>query len=152
MPDANFRVRAISESPARVSVKARSFNMIVDEPPNLGGEDRGANPVEYVLAALAGCLNVVGHIVAGEMGFSIKRLEIDVSGPLNAARLMGKSQDDRAGFKEIKATMKVDSDADEETLERWVKVVEDRCPVSDNLSNETPLSVKVSTINEAVAR
>jgi len=57
MPDANFRVRAMSESPARVSVKARSFNMIVDEPPNLGGEDRGANPVEYVLAALAGCLN-----------------------------------------------------------------------------------------------
>jgi len=37
MPDANFRVRAISESPARVSVKARSFNMIVDEPPTWVG-------------------------------------------------------------------------------------------------------------------
>ncbi|HQN28272.1 MAG TPA: OsmC family peroxiredoxin, partial [Mesotoga sp.] len=62
------------------------------------------------------------------------------------ARLMGRSQDDRAGFKDITATMKVDSDADEEPLERWVKVVEDRCPVSDNLSNETPLSVVFSTI------
>jgi len=141
MPDANFRVRAVSESPARVAVRARNFTMIVDEPPNLGGEDKGANPVEYVLAALAGCLNVVGHLVADEMGFKIRRLEIDVYGPLNPARLYGKSYEDRAGYKEIIAEMKVDTDAEEETLEKWVKSVEDRCPVSDNLGNPTPVKV-----------
>jgi len=119
MPDANFRVRAVSESRARVAVKARNFTMIVDEPPNLGGDDKGASPVEYVLAALAGCLNVVGHLVADEMGFKIKRLEIDVYGPLNPARLFGKSYEDRAGFKEITAEMKVETDADEETLKKW---------------------------------
>ncbi|HDP76809.1 MAG TPA: OsmC family peroxiredoxin [Mesotoga infera] len=141
MPDANFRVRAVSESPARVAVKARNFTMIVDEPPNLGGDDMGANPVEYVLAALAGCLNVVGHLVANEMGFQIEKLEIDVYGPLNPARLFGKSYEDRAGYKEITAEMKVDTDADEETLKKWVEAVEDRCPVSDNLGNSTPVRV-----------
>jgi uncharacterized OsmC-like protein len=141
MPDANFRVRAVSESRARVAVKARNFTMIVDEPPNLGGDDKGASPVEYVLAALAGCLNVVGHLVADEMGFKIKRLEIDVYGPLNPARLFGKSYEDRAGFKEITAEMKVETDADEETLKKWVEAVEDRCPVSDNLGNSTPVRV-----------
>ncbi len=141
MPDANFRVRAVSESPARVSVRARNFTMIVDEPPNLGGDDKGANPVEYVLAALAGCLNVVGHLVANEMNFQIEKLEIDVYGPLNPARLFGKSYEDRAGYKEITAEMKVDTDADEETLKKWVEAVEDRCPVSDNLGNSTPVRV-----------
>lgn len=29
MPDANFRVRAVSESPARVAVRARNFTLIV---------------------------------------------------------------------------------------------------------------------------
>ncbi|HAY98977.1 MAG TPA: osmotically inducible protein C [Mesotoga sp.] len=141
MPDANFRVRAVSESPTRVAAKARNFTMIVDEPPNLGGDDKGANPVEYVLAALAGCLNVVGHLVANEMGFQIDKLEIDVYGPLNPARLFGKSYEDRAGYKEITAEMKVDTNADEETLKRWVEAVEDRCPVTDNLGNSTPVRV-----------
>ncbi|PZC53200.1 MULTISPECIES: OsmC family protein [unclassified Mesotoga] len=146
MPDANFRVRAVSESRARVAVKARNFTMIVDEPPNLGGDDKGASPVEYVLAALAGCLNVVGHLVADEMGFKIKRLEIDVYGPLNPARLFGKSYEDRAGFKEITAEMKVETDADEETLKKWVEAVEDRCPVTDNLVNPTPVKVLASSL------
>ena len=141
MPDANFRVRAVSESPTRVAVKARNFTMIVDEPPNLGGDDKGANPVEYVLAALAGCLNVVGHLVANEMGFQIDKLEIDVYGPLNPARLFGESYEDRAGYKEITAEMKFDTDADEETLKKWVEAVEDRCPVTDNLGNSTPVRV-----------
>ncbi len=146
MPDANFRVRAVSESPARVAVKARDFTMIVDEPPNLGGDDKGANPVEYVLAALAGCLNVVGYLVANEMGFQIDKLEIDVYGPLNPARFLGKSYEDRAGYKEITAEMRVDTDADEETLKKWVEAVEDRCPVTDNLVNSTPVRVLATSL------
>jgi uncharacterized OsmC-like protein len=35
----------------------------------------------------------------------------------------------------------VDTDAYEETLKRWVEAVEDRCPVSDNLGNSTPVRV-----------
>ncbi len=65
--DLKFSISATSETPTRVQGKARSFTMYVDEPPQLGGEDKGANPVEYLLAALAVCLNVVGHMVAKEM-------------------------------------------------------------------------------------
>jgi len=46
--------------------------MTIDEPDNLGGTDAGANPVEYLLAALSGYLNVVGHLVAREMGINLK--------------------------------------------------------------------------------
>jgi len=55
--------------------------------------------------------------------------------------LFGKSYEDRAGYKEITAEMKVDTNADEETLKRWVEAVEDRCPVTDNLGNSTPVRV-----------
>ena len=146
MADVRFKISAVSESPTKVKVNARKFTMIIDEPPNLGGTDEGANPLEYVLSALAGCLNVVGHVVAREMRINIRHLSIEVTGTLNPDKCFGKSAQDRAGFKNIDVTIKVDSDADETKLKEWVEKVEDRCPVSDNLQNPTPMNIKVERI------
>ncbi|HOJ87389.1 MAG TPA: OsmC family protein [Pseudothermotoga sp.] len=144
--DVKFSVSAKAESETRVAVKARNFIMYVDEPPQLGGQDKGANPVEYVLAALAGCLNVVSHLVAKEMNIKIEDLTIDIQGALNPAKFQGKSNQDRAGYKQIDVLIKVKSDADQETLSKWLKVVEDRCPVSDNLANPTPLKLSLQKL------
>ena len=122
-------------------MEARNFKIVVDEPKNLGGTDDGPNPVEYVLAAFAGCLNVVGHLVAQEMGFSLKGMEINMEGDLDPAKFMGKDTEERAGYKEIRVSLKPDSDADEETLQKWMTSVKARCPVSDNLANATPVKV-----------
>ena len=67
MSDLSFRVSGESTSPAQFVAKARNFELIVDEPKELGGTDEDANPVEYILAGLAGCLNVVGHLVCSVM-------------------------------------------------------------------------------------
>jgi uncharacterized OsmC-like protein len=141
MPNMQVNVKATKENPTKTVVKARNFEMIIDEPANLGGTDHGANPVEYVLAALSGCLNVVGHVVAKEMGFEIKSLEIELDGELNPARFMGKSDEERAGFQAINVKMKPETDADESTLKSWIEKVESRCPVSDNLANPTPVKI-----------
>lgn len=141
MPNMQVNVKATKENPTKTVVKARNFEMIIDEPANLGGTDHGANPVEYVLAALAGCLNVVGHVVAKEMGFEIKNLEIELDGELNPARFMGKSDEERAGYQAINVKMKPETDADESTLKSWIEKVESRCPVSDNLANATPVNI-----------
>lgn len=136
-------IKAKSEGTMKTVVKARQFQLIVDEPENLGGKDEGANPVEFVLAALAGCFSVVGKVVASEMGFELKGMDIELEGDLNPARFMGKSFDDRAGFKSINAIIKVDADIDDKTKAEWAKKCEERCPVSDNLINPTPISFKI---------
>lgn len=141
MADAKFSIKAVSENATKTIVKARNFNMVIDEPPSLGGKDEGANPVEFVLAALAGCLNVMGNLIAKEMGFALKSFKINISGPLDPDFLFGKTTEGRAGYKEIVAELEVETDADKETLNKWIKAVESRCPVSDNLSNSTPLKV-----------
>lgn len=141
MPNMKVNVKATKENPTKTVVKARNFEIIIDEPTNLGGTDDGANPIEYVLAALAGCLNVVGHLVAKEMGFDIKNLEIELDGELNPARFMGKSNEERAGYQAINVKMKPETDADEDTLKKWIEEVENRCPVSDNLANATPVKI-----------
>lgn len=139
-----FKISAHSASPAKTIVKARNFQIIVDEPASLGGSNEGPNPVEYVLASLAGCLNVMGHVVAGEMGFELRGVKIDISGDLNPDRLFGKSFDERAGYKNIEVKMTPDCDTDKDTLEKWIETVDERCPVSDNLSNATPIQFKLA--------
>jgi len=143
MADISFSVKAHSENPTKTVVKARSFQMIIDEPADLGGTNDGANPVEYLLAALSGCLNVMCHVVARELNINLRGLEIELAGRLNPDKLFGKETSDRAGYKEIDVVINPDTDADRATLEKWLETVESRCPVSDNLNNPTPVHIKL---------
>mgnify|MGYP000008697616 FL=1 len=137
MSDIIFNVKGESRSPAKFIAKTGKFQLIIDEPETLGGTDEGPSPVEYILAGLAGCLNVVGHIVAKELGFTIDTLKIEVTGNLNPDRLLGVSNTERAGFKKIDIKLIPETDAPIEVLVDWLKIVQDRCPVKDNLMNST---------------
>ncbi|MDK2784082.1 MAG: hypothetical protein PWQ32_1671 [Thermococcaceae archaeon] len=75
------------------------------------------------------------------MGINIEDLKVEVEGVFNPGKLYGQGNE-RAGYKEIKVKVKVKTDADEETLKKWLEQVEERCPVSDNLANPTPTKVE----------
>jgi uncharacterized OsmC-like protein len=143
MSDLIFSVKGESNSPAQFIAKTRQFKLIIDEPEGLGGTDEGANPVEYILAGLAGCLNVVGHIVAKELGFTIDKLKIEVVGNINPDRLFGVSDNERAGFKKIDLKLIPETAAPVEILVKWLKIVQKRCPIKDNLMNITPIGISI---------
>ncbi len=75
------------------------------------------------------------------MGFTLRGLEIDLKGDLDPAKFMGQPTQGRAGYTRINVTIKPDTDADKGTLDNWLKVIESRCPVSDNISNATPIKI-----------
>lgn len=152
MSDMNFSVKATAETAARTLVRARSFSLTVDEPEGLGGTDRSANPVEYLLAAFAGCLNVVAHMVAREQGVVLRGLELVVEGELNPGRLLSGHTEDRAGFKGIRVQLTPRADASPEALSAWLKEVKLRCPIHDNLINPTPISVEIASVAAGEAR
>ena len=141
MGDIKFRVSATLVGKFTVEGKIRKHTVVLDEPADLGGDDKGPNPVELVLLAQAGCILMVGRVVAMEMGINLKSFKVDVVGELNPAKFMGKDMSERAGFKKISLKVYVDSDADKETLKKWLDTVEERCPVKDNLVNNTPVEV-----------
>lgn len=141
MQDTKLKVIAKSENRTKAVVQTKAFTMIIDEPASLGGTNDGANPLEYLLAALSGCLNVVSHMVAKEMGFTLRGLEIEIEGNLNPAKYMGLSDAERAGLKEVRVKIKPDTDADEAILKTWIRTVETRCPVSDNIANATSVQI-----------
>ncbi len=138
-----FNVKAKSENPTKTVVEAGNFKIVIDEPENIGGTNHGPTPVEFVLAALAGCINVVGHMIANEMGFVLNGLSMDFEGDLNAAKFSGQQTTERAGFSEIRVKITPDTDADINTLNNWLQQVEERCPVGDNLKNATPVKISL---------
>jgi uncharacterized OsmC-like protein len=144
MADLKFRVKAQSENPTKTVVKARGFEIIIDEPAELGGTNAGANPVEYLLAAFCGCINVMGHIIAKELNIELRGMSINMVGDLNPERLFGSSFEDRAGYKDIEVVIEPDCDASPELLSKWMEAIEDRCPISDNIRNITPVSLKLA--------
>jgi len=138
-----FYITGKSLSDTKLLAKVRNFEMIVDEPAEIGGTDEGPNPVEYILVALAGCLNVTIKGIASEKGINIRSLEFALEGRLNPEKFQGISKKERAGYKEIKATVYIESDTTKEKLEELLKEVEERCPVTDNLKNPTPVKIEI---------
>ncbi len=57
-------VRGESESPMRMKIKSGKFEMIIDEPEEMGGTNLGPSPIQVLLMSLAGCINITGHQVA----------------------------------------------------------------------------------------
>jgi len=139
MAQVTFEAQAVANSPTGLTVTARGFEMKIDEPPSLGGANEGPNPVEYVLAAIMGCMNVVVHEVAKERGVALRGLSITARGSLNPAKFMGRPTTDRAGLDDIEIVLSVDSDANDDVIAEIVRVAEERCPVSDNLAHPTRL-------------
>jgi uncharacterized OsmC-like protein len=144
MADLNFSIKGTSENPTKFIAEARTFKIAIDEPQELGGTNHAANPVELLLASYAGCINVMGHIIAQELGFKLEKLDIEIDGDLNPGRVFGTSLDDRAGFKNINVKLTPKSDANEEILKKWQEIIELRCPINDNLSNVTPIKINVN--------
>ncbi|GAB4243471.1 MAG: OsmC family protein [Ekhidna sp.] len=139
-----FSVSSVSVSPAKTRIQTRGFDLTVDEPEALGGTDQAPNPVEYILAGYAGCINVVAHIIAEELDFYLENLKININGFLNPDRLFGKSLADRAGYKQIDVSLETTTEIDPELKKRWLEEISHRCPVNDNLTNQTPISFSIN--------
>ncbi len=138
--DLNFKINGKKIGETKYQGYARNFELIVDEPEMLGGEDSAANPVEYLLAGYAGCLNVVFGIVAKELNIEIKSLKINIDGDINPERFLGISNEERAGFKSLHVDIHLETNSDKATEQQLIQEVKGRCPINDNLSNPTPIN------------
>lgn len=142
--DLNFSINGKSIGFTKYSGVARNFELVVDEPEVLGGENSAANPVEYLLAGYAGCLNVVFNLVAKEQNIQINKLEINIEGNINPEKFLGISNSERAGFKSITVGISLETNGNKEQEEKLISTVKERCPINDNLSNVTPINYNIN--------
>ncbi|MEO0233944.1 MAG: OsmC family protein [candidate division WOR-3 bacterium] len=124
-----------------VESEIRGHKIFVDQPENMGGVDKGPTPLEYLFVSLGGCIASIARIVANQKRLDIKNLKVVVSGDIDTDILLGKSKDKRPGFFKITVKVSFDSDMTKEEKEKFLKEVDSRCPISDNILNSTPVEI-----------
>ena len=146
MSNLTFSIKGQNENETRFVANSRHFQLIIDEPEEFGGTDQAPNPIEFLLAAYAGSLNVMGHLVAKEMDIELRSLNIEIDGDLDPSHVFGKPTVNRPGYQELRVRLIPDADATPAQLELWLDTVESRCPINDNLLNPTPIHLEVGAI------
>lgn len=123
------------------TTRTKPFVLDADEPPVLLGQDQGANPVEYVLHALAACLTTGLVYHAAARGIRIESVESTLEGDLDLRGFLGLSDQVRRGYKEIRVHFSIKSDAPAEQLKELTKF----SPVHDIISNPVPVAISIVT-------
>jgi uncharacterized OsmC-like protein len=112
-----------------------------DEPAGLGGKDAAPNPVEQLLGALGNCLAVGYAANATLAGIELKDLRIELEGDLDLRAFLGLVEG-HAGYEHIRAEVHLESDADDDAIEKLHRKVLGSSPVGHTLS--TPISLDVT--------
>jgi uncharacterized OsmC-like protein len=85
----------------------RRFSIDIDEPFELGGTDRFANPQEYLLAALNACMTVGYVAQCAVRGIALERLEIETDGEIDLRGFLGLDPSVPPGYESLRYTVRI---------------------------------------------
>ena len=142
-------ITAAQKSGFTIETNARDHTLLIDQPTNSGGADAGPTPLEYLFFSLAGCVVTIGHIIAKQERLPVRNISVRVEGELDTDVLMGKRADLRAGFSSIRVFTTIDADMTLEEKQELLEKIDKRCPISDNIINNTPVQLVVEDIKES---
>jgi len=126
--------------------RAERFVLRADEPAILLGADTAANPVEYLLHALAACLttSMVYHAAARDI--QIDEVESSLEGDLDLHGFLELDKKIRQGYQGIRVNFKIKANVPDEQLQELVELGTEHSPVFDSLTNGVPISVKAARL------
>ena len=135
------RIQSFHGAGTEDTSRSKPFAMEADEPPVLLGSNAGPNAVEIVLAGLASCLAVGFAYNAAARGIRIDELTLNVAGNIDLHGFLGLSEKVRPGYRDIRVTCRVKSDASREQLMELCDYVQKTSPVLDIVRNPVGVSV-----------
>jgi uncharacterized OsmC-like protein len=120
-----------------------TFTFDADHPEVFASEDKGATPVELVLAGLASCLTAGVAAVAQARGIQLRSVSATLEAGMDIRGILGADTDVRNGFDGVKVTYKIDADASPDDIKALVAQSQKRSAVYDILTNPTNVTVEV---------
>jgi uncharacterized OsmC-like protein/TusA-related sulfurtransferase len=139
------RVRWTEGMQAKAFIRNHSFN--VGQPASFDTQDLAPSAVEYLLAAIGGCLAVGFQWRASQRGMKVRNLEVSLQAQAdNILVFLGLEEEGHPGLKHIQGRLYVDADGDEDTLqELWQETLR-RSPVTQSLLHEVPVQLELRRV------
>ena len=113
------------------------------EPPILLGNNEGANPVEYILHGLAGCMTTTMVLHAAAHGIAVDRIESCLEGDLDVKGFLGLDETVRNGYQNIRVQFKIEGDLSEEEKKKLLSFAY-MSPVFDIVTNKVPVALSLA--------
>src|SRR5262245_51092988 len=107
--------------------------------PATGGDGRFACSGDMLLEALVGCAGVTLRAVAMAMNIPLRGGTIRAEGDLDFRGTLGVSKDVDVGFRSIRLTFQLDTDAPPEQLESLIKLTKRYCVIYQTLAKSPKL-------------
>lgn len=121
--------------------RAAPFEFVNGEPPVLLGDNAGANPVEFLLHALAGCVTTTMIVHATARGITIRSLSTELEGDLDIRGLLAFDEAIPAGYESIAIRMRVEADCSDEELDDLIAFAKAHSPVCNTINRPVPVMV-----------
>jgi uncharacterized OsmC-like protein len=112
------------------------------EPPVLLGNNEGANPVEFLLHALAGCVTTTLTLHAAARGIRIESISTEMEGEIDLQGLLGLDESVSPGYEQIRMKLDVKADCSDEELDDLLGFVRKHSPVCETICRPVPVVVE----------
>jgi uncharacterized OsmC-like protein len=119
-----------------------SFEFVNGEPPVLLGNNEGANPVEFLLHALAGCVTTTFVLHAAARGIRIESISTQMEGDIDLRGLLGLDDSVFPGYEEIRMKMDIEADCSSEELDELLAYTQKHSPVCNSVCRPVPVVVE----------
>ncbi len=121
--------------------RAAPFVFTNGEPPVLLGDNEGANPVEFLLHALAGCVTTTTVLHAAARGIRIEAISTELEGDLNLLGLLGLDEAVSPGYERIRMKMTIRADCSAEALDALLAFAHGHSPVCSTVCRPVPVEL-----------
>jgi uncharacterized OsmC-like protein len=112
------------------------------EPPVLLGANEGANPVEFLLHALAGCVTTTTVLHAAARGITIRSLHTELEGDIDLQGLLALDPTVSPGYEGIRIRMHIEADCSDDELDDLLSFARAHSPVCTTVCRPVPVTVE----------
>ena len=126
----------------RGSLAQPAFEFTNGEPPVLLGNNEGANPVEFLLHALAGCVTTTTVLHAAARGIRIESISTELEGDIDLQGLLGLDDAVSAGYRAIRMKMDIVADCSDAELDDLLQFAQQHSPVCNTVCRPVPVTVE----------
>ena len=119
-----------------------AFEFTNGEPPVLLGANEGANPVEYLLHALAGCVTTTTVLHAAARGIQIESLSTELVGTIDIQGLLALDDSVPVGYEQIEIKMDITADCSDDELDELLAFAKNHSPVCNTICRPVPVTLE----------
>lgn len=122
--------------------RSEPFSFTNGEPPILLGNNEGANPVEFLLHALAGCVTTTTVLHAAARGIQIHKLSTELVGNIDVQGLLALDDNVSVGYESISIKMDIEADCSDEEIDELIAFAKQHSPVCSTVCKPVPVTLE----------